>query len=161
MGCNNTKEIFEAVENRVNAIEAQLKVTPNEFTHAKVVQVLEEKYGQASQELVRLQKIMELMNQSEALIAASKNMTEAASKMENLSIRMVGVRVEVTQVGLVLLYGSRGDSIFYNRDGKNLGLQIADDHEYDLPGEIFTYQRENRTYGKNSGSYRCYFNVLK
>ncbi len=171
MGCNNSKARLDALENRFQAMEERLNVTPNELTHAKVVQVLEEKYGQASQELVRLQKIMELMNQAETLITASKNRVEEAGKMENISIRMVepGVRVQVTQLGLVLLYGSRGDSIYYSRDGKS--FEVDNSCEYDnysttcihlaLPGEVFTYKRGSGNYRENSASYRCYFIVLK
>ncbi len=181
MGCTNTKAKFDAVEDRFRAsedrfraLEARLTATPNEFTHAKVVQVLEEKYGQASRELGRLQKVVELMNQSETLISASKNMMDEAAKLENLSVRKVkaGVQVQVTQVGLVIYYGSRGDGIIYTREGKTFESRIWCDEDdsscyhattcihLTLPGETFTYDRV-RSCGEYSTSYRCYFIVLK
>ena len=157
---------MDALEGRFRALEARLNA-PNEFTHARLVQALEEKYGEASEELIRLQKTVELVNRSKALLSSSQETIDHAQSLSPLQEISPDVEIKVSQLGLVVLYGTRKDTLAFTRNGNTEEIRNAS--EYDnvvtttihlaLPEESFVWRKSKSQFTVQST--HCYFLSLK
>lgn len=129
----------------MNALEARLS-EPNEFSEAKLLQAIQEKYGQASEGLLRLQQTIEAVNASNALLASAQPTLAQANALSVVKAVEPLVQNSVTQPSLVVMYGSRRDKLYFMMQGGN-PVEIRNPSEYDnslcsivhltLPGDSF------------------------
>lgn len=113
MGCVSSSEHY-ALEQRVRALEERLQA-PNDFTQERLAQALAEKYGEASNELVRLQNVLESIQNAQRLAATAEPSLKTARDVSSVRIFERGVENVVDKLGLVVLAAYTRERLFIKR----------------------------------------------
>ncbi len=147
MGCASSSELH-ALEQRVRSLEDRLQA-PNDFTQERMVQALSEKYGAASNELLRLQKLLETIQGAHSLVAASGNVVKAARDASSVTLVDRNVECVAGSLGLVMLVGYARENLLIQRSGRTEKCEVVNPSGYTnvlgavtyvvLPGDKFQW----------------------
>lgn len=150
MGCVSSAEHY-ALEQRVRALEERLQA-PNDFTQERLAQALAEKYGEASNELIRLQKVVETIHDAQRLAATADTSVKTARDLSSIRTFERGVENSVDCLGLIILAAySRERLVVKRRTGEM--FELVNSYSYSnimgcktyllMPGDSVTWNNVN------------------
>lgn len=150
MGCVSSAE-HDALEQRVRALEERLRA-PNDFTQERLAQALAEKYGEASNELVRLQNVLESIQNAQRLAATADTSVKTARDLSSIRIFDREVEYVVDRLGLIVLAAYTRESLVVKRSGER--FELVNSYEYNnimgcktyllMPGDSVTWNHVHR-----------------
>lgn len=150
MGCVSSAE-HDALERRVRALEERLQA-PSDFTQERLVQALTEKYGEASNELVRLQNVLESIQNAQRLAATADTSVKTARDLSSIRIFDRDVENVVDRLGLIILAAYSRERLIVKRSTGEK-FELVNSYSYSnimgcktyllMPGDSVTWNHVN------------------
>jgi uncharacterized coiled-coil protein SlyX len=168
MGCTNSSQQFNALEQRVRELEDRLQA-PNEITQERLLQALASTYGTASNELLRLQKLLKTLQDANSLATSSQSAVRAAQDTAVVSLIQPYSEFTSTNYGIVVLVGYARENLRILRSNGER-FEIVNSSEYGnvlgtvssivMPGDKFSWVKAEAGEGGNTSSMpksHCYY----
>lgn len=150
MGCVSSAE-HDALERRVRGLEERLQA-PSDFTQERLVQALTEKYGEASNELVRLQNVLESIQNAQRLAATADTSVKTARDLSSIRIFDRDVENVVDRLGLIILAAYSRERLIVKRSTGEK-FELVNSYSYSnimgcktyllMPGDSVTWNHVN------------------
>jgi hypothetical protein len=99
MGCVSSSQ-YKLLEARVRQLE-QAAEQPNSFTEEQLLQAIRQKHGQASQQLIRLEKLIQDMKAAENVISAGE--PKLNKVLDSSTMKKLSLETHLQQANILLL----------------------------------------------------------
>jgi hypothetical protein len=152
MGCCVSRQEFVQLQGEVHRLKESMH-PPSEFTQECLEQAMALKYGEASEELHRLQKLLETLKQTQQLIEPINVALESANSLSRMRTLDANVQYTAEKLSVVTAVGTCRETLLIEKpDMKPIEIcnpsrfanQYGSISYVVTPGDKFTFKKKEQ-----------------